>query len=77
MKISHQGSCGLLLDGELVCSNAIRALNQYPPDGTIFKSITASPVQALSHFCGVTSDDQVICWGNNSQQQLQVPVGFP
>ncbi len=57
-------SCGVKLDGSVVCWGDNQYGQSSPPAGA-FSSVVAG----YSHTCGVTFDGGVRCWGDNKYEQ--------
>ena len=67
LSVGYYEACAVKLDGTTACWG--RALFPEVPQGTLLKRIMTS-VESL---CGVTTEDRVRCWGNNTLGQTDAP----
>lgn len=63
-------SCGIKVDGAVVCWGADR-YGQSSPPGAQFAEVSV----AALHSCGITTDGSIICWGNDGYGRATAPEG--
>ena len=64
-------TCGLRINGTVACSGVeIATLEVLSPDTEVITLDTNE-----QHICTITDDHAVVCWGNNSAGQADVPEG--
>jgi cysteine-rich repeat protein len=70
-------SCGIKLNGEIVCWGAQDygfGVFPDPPLGS-FKKVSVGGDFLTLHACAINTNDGLECWGDNDQNQTDVPAG--
>lgn len=64
--------CAVLVSGDLQCFGSLPfGLDAWPTQGAPYQSVSMS----ANHACAINSSNSIECWGLNSNNRLEAPVG--